>query len=155
MKRLIAAGIACLIPAGAALAQGAVAHRGVAGQGWHRRHPRRGLRRRAVGRYRLDPGAATNKDTDKNNPDPALRDRPVMGLPILINMQPSEGRWEGSVYNAENGKTYDSSISLVSPDVLAIQGCVLGFLCGGEEWTRQPLPKGAPSDKAVCAKLVK
>jgi uncharacterized protein (DUF2147 family) len=153
MKRLMAAGIACLIPAGAALAQSPTGE-------WRVKDGTADIRvvdcgGALWGVIAWTQGGATNKDTDKNNPDPALRDRPVLGLPILINMQPSEGRWEGSVYNAENGKTYDSSISLVSPDVLAIQGCVLGFLCGGEEWTRQPLPKGAPSDKAVCAKLVK
>jgi hypothetical protein len=44
--------------------------------------------------------------------------------------------WQGEVYNAENGKTYDAKISLASADVLKIEGCVLGFLCGGENWSR-------------------
>jgi uncharacterized protein (DUF2147 family) len=98
-------------------------------------------------------GGASNTDTDKNNPDPALRNRPIMGLPILIDMRPSQGRWTGRVYNAENGKTYDANIGLVSGNVLHIEGCVLGFLCGGENWTRQPSPKGAPSDRDVCSQL--
>ena len=76
-----------------------------------------------------------------------------MGLPILIDMRPSQGRWAGQVYNAENGKTYDANIGLVSGNVLHIEGCVLGFLCGGENWTRQPSPKGAPSDRDVCLQL--
>ncbi len=88
---------------------------------------------------------------DENNPDPAKRARSVMGMPILINMKPGEAQWEGEVYNAQNGQTYTSYISLKSPDVLQIQGCVLGFLCGGEDWTRVPLTKGAPSDQAVCS----
>jgi uncharacterized protein (DUF2147 family) len=88
---------------------------------------------------------------DENNPDPAKRTRSVMGMPILINMKPGEEQWEGEVYNAQNGQTYTSYISLKSPDVLQIQGCVLGFLCGGEDWTRVPLTKGAPSDQAVCS----
>ncbi len=46
--------------------------------------------------------------TDENNPNPALRNRSVMGLPILINMKPSGQRWDGEVYNAENGKTYSA-----------------------------------------------
>jgi len=98
-------------------------------------------------------GGASNTDTDKNNPDPALRNRPIMGLPILIDMRPSQGRWTGRVYNAENGKTYDANIGLVSGNVLHIEGCVLGFLCGGENWTRQPSPKGATSDRDVCSQL--
>jgi uncharacterized protein (DUF2147 family) len=98
-------------------------------------------------------GGASNTDTDKNNPDPALRNRLIVGLPILIDMRPSQGRWTGRVYNAENGKTYDANIGLVSGNVLHIEGCVLGFLCGGENWTRQPSPRGAPSDRDVCSQL--
>jgi uncharacterized protein (DUF2147 family) len=74
---------------------------------------------------------------DSNNPDRALRTRPTLGMPILLSMKPTKpGLWQGEVYNAENGKTYDSKISLSAPDVLRIEGCVLGFLCGGEDWTR-------------------
>ncbi len=94
--------------------------------------------------------------TDENNPDPAKRTRSMMGVPILINMQPGRTRWEGQVYNAENGSTYDSNISLVSADQLRIEGCVLGgLICGGETWTRVPPTKGAPSDQAVCSGVAK
>ncbi len=93
---------------------------------------------------------------DENNPDPAKRERSIMGMPILINMQPSKSQWDGEVYNAENGETYTSHISLTSPDVLRIEGCVLGgLLCGGESWTRVPLTKGAPTDQAVCSGVAK
>jgi uncharacterized protein (DUF2147 family) len=82
--------------------------------------------------------------TDEHNPDPAKRTRPTLGMPILLGMKPGEAnRWDGDVYNAENGKTYSSHISLVSPDVLRVEGCVLGFLCGGEDWTRFQAPKEA------------
>jgi uncharacterized protein (DUF2147 family) len=74
---------------------------------------------------------------DSYNPNPAERSRPTLGLHILLAMKPTKpGLWEGQVYNAENGKTYTSKLSLTSPDVLRIEGCVLGFLCGGENWTR-------------------
>src|SRR5215467_4277895 len=74
---------------------------------------------------------------DSNNPNPAARNRPTLGLHILRGMKPTKpGLWQGEVYNAENGKIYDARISLTSPDVLRIEGCVLGFLCGGENWTR-------------------
>jgi uncharacterized protein (DUF2147 family) len=88
---------------------------------------------------------------DSYNPNPAERNRPTLGLHIVLAMKPTKpGLWQGEVYNAENGKTYDSRISLISPDVLRIEGCVLGFLCGGENWTRIktaeiPLPqRGSP-----------
>ena len=75
--------------------------------------------------------------TDQHNPDPAKRNRSVIGLPILLDMKPAgSNRWEGEIYNAEDGKTYSGRIALASDNVLRIEGCVLGFLCGGENWTR-------------------
>ncbi len=149
MKRFIAAGVVCLLSGGTALAQS------------------------PLGEWRVKDGTAdirvvqcdgalwgviawtkTPPGTDDNNPDPALRGRSVLWMPILMNMQPADSRWEGSVYNAENGQTYSSNISLVSPDVLKIEGCVFGgLICGGEDWTRVPLPKGSPSDQLVCSRL--
>jgi uncharacterized protein (DUF2147 family) len=74
---------------------------------------------------------------DSYNPNATERNHPTLGLHILLAMKPTKpGLWQGEVYNPENGKTYDSRISLTSPDVLRIEGCVLGFLCGGENWTR-------------------
>jgi uncharacterized protein (DUF2147 family) len=74
---------------------------------------------------------------DRNNPDPAKRARPTLGMPVILGMQPAEpNRWEGEIYNSENGKTYSGRIILTSPDVLRVEGCVLGFLCGGQNWTR-------------------
>jgi len=74
---------------------------------------------------------------DMQNPDPAMRGRPTLGIPILLDMQPAApGRWEGEVYNAKNGRRYDASIALRSADTLHIEGCTLGILCGGEDWTR-------------------
>lgn len=77
-------------------------------------------------------------DIDKYNPDPAKRGRPVLGIPILIAMKPAgANEWSGHVYNAQNGRTYEATISLAGPDELKITGCVLGGLfCGGESWTR-------------------
>jgi uncharacterized protein (DUF2147 family) len=82
--------------------------------------------------------ATKPNDTDKNNPDAAKRNRSIIGLPILLGMKPSgANEWAGEVYNAENGKIYQSKITLLSQDRLKITGCVLGGLfCGGEEWTR-------------------
>jgi uncharacterized protein (DUF2147 family) len=75
--------------------------------------------------------------TDTRNPDPQLRSRPTLGMPILLDMAPTRpNKWEGQVYNSQNGKTYSASISLSDPNTLRIQGCVFGFLCGGENWTR-------------------
>jgi uncharacterized protein (DUF2147 family) len=77
--------------------------------------------------------------TDKNNPDPSKRNRPILGLPIILGMKPAAGRpnrWEGEIYNGQEGKTYSGSITLISDNTLRIEGCVLGFLCGGQNWAR-------------------
>src|SRR5262245_13179991 len=81
---------------------------------------------------------------DKNNPDAAKQSRPTLGMPILIDMKKKPGvdAWEGQVYNAKDGQLYSSTIKPVGADQLEIQGCVLGFLCGGETWSRvgPPIP---------------
>lgn len=45
------------------------------------------------------------------------------------------GRWSGQIYNADDGKTYTSNISLAGSDTLRVEGCV-GAFCGGENWSR-------------------
>lgn len=74
--------------------------------------------------------------TDINNPDPNKRNRPTLGMPVLLAMKATQPkRWDGQIYNSENGKTYTGNISLASPDVLRVEGCLLIF-CGGQDWTR-------------------
>jgi uncharacterized protein (DUF2147 family) len=88
----------------------------------------------------LDP--ATGKPpVDKNNADPAKRGVPMMGLKVFSDMAPSRApdRWDGRVYNLDDGKTYDGSLIMQSDTALRIQGCLL-FICQGENWTRQALP---------------
>lgn len=79
--------------------------------------------------------------TDSNNPDPTKRARPMVGVPIVLGMSPAEAnRWEGDIYNSDNGKIYNGSVTLKSANTLHITGCLLGdFLCGGEDWTRVPV----------------
>jgi uncharacterized protein (DUF2147 family) len=73
---------------------------------------------------------------DTNNPDPAKRNRPTLGMPVLLAMKATQpNRWDGQIYNSENGKTYTGNISLSSQDVLRVEGCLLIF-CGGQDWTR-------------------
>ena len=108
---------------------------------------------------------------DTENPDPALRSRPTLGIPILLDMKPGRDRWDGHVYNSENGKTYIANIKLLSANTLRIEGCILGGLfCGGEEWTRvaqsnpppatgaqqkgtKALPKSAAAADDVCSRV--
>src|SRR6478609_3455649 len=58
-----------------------------------------------------DPATGRPK-TDVNNPDASKRNRPMIGVPIVLGMKPSgtPDKWNGQVYNAEDGKTYTGSI---------------------------------------------
>src|SRR4051812_19781142 len=89
---------------------------------------------------------------DTHNPDPAKQSRPTLGMPILIDMKKKPGvdAWEGQVYNAKDGQLYSSTIKPIGTDQLEIQGCVLGFLCGGETWTRvgPPIPSSPSNSMA-------
>src|SRR6188474_298501 len=79
----------------------------------------------------IDPGTGKPQVDDKN-PNPNLRKRPMIGLPLFSGMQPvAAGKWSGQIYNADDGSTYASSVSVAGPDTLRVEGCV-GALCGGE-----------------------
>ena len=83
----------------------------------------------------IDP--ATGKpQVDDKNPNPALAKRPIIGLPLFNGMHPSgPDKWSGQIYNADDGSSYASNVSVTGPDTLRVEGCV-GALCGGETWTR-------------------
>ncbi len=109
--------------------------------------------------WEKDPGGL-----DSNNPDPAKRRRPTLGMPVLLAMKPTlRNRWEGEIYNAQDGKTYSARITLANPNVLRVEGCLLGFLCGGEDWTRvsaenpirgrRPSPGGKQRPFDVCSRI--
>ncbi len=95
---------------------------------------------------------------DSKNPDKAKRTRPLLGMPILLNMKKVEDekdKWEGKVYDATSGKTYDSSIQVKTANTLRIEGCVAMILCGGQTWTRvvEGIPAPAPgAPKAIAPK---
>ena len=73
---------------------------------------------------------------DDKNPNPALAKRRIIGLSLFSGMRPAgPNRWSGQIYNADDGKTYASTISVTGPATLKVEGCV-GTLCGGEEWSR-------------------
>jgi uncharacterized protein (DUF2147 family) len=74
---------------------------------------------------------------DENNPDPALRSRPIVGLPILWDFHADgSGGWTGGkIYNPTEGKTYKSKIAPGRNGTLKVSGCVL-VVCQTQTWTR-------------------
>jgi uncharacterized protein (DUF2147 family) len=76
------------------------------------------------------------RQVDDKNPNPALANRPIIGLSLFSAMRPAgPNRWSGRIYNADDGKTYASNISVTGPAGLRVEGCV-GTLCGSEDWSR-------------------
>jgi uncharacterized protein (DUF2147 family) len=99
-----------------------------------------------------DPMTRSGKPVlDANNPDPARRGKPMCGTQILSALaQQGRGRighvWgAGSIYNPEEGQSFDAEVKLITPNELSVLG-YLGVKFMGEQftWTR------APADLARC-----
>lgn len=73
--------------------------------------------------------------TDKHNPDPAKRGRPLAGLQVFSMAPDGAGKWSGRLYNADNGQTYPGHLVEVDPNTVRVEGCVL-FMCGGRNMSR-------------------
>ena len=77
--------------------------------------------------------------TDRNNPDPAKRNRPILGMQIITDLKPgrADGEWTGQLYSPNEGKTSNFSFSTDGPNNIKIEGCVIiGLLCRTQTWTR-------------------
>ncbi|MBV1701610.1 MAG: DUF2147 domain-containing protein [Hyphomicrobiales bacterium] len=75
-------------------------------------------------------------ELDFRNANPALRKRPMLGVPVLESLKPSDGQWKGRIYNGEDGKTYAAYFKLMGDNKAQVQGCFAGFLCKSQIWTR-------------------
>jgi uncharacterized protein (DUF2147 family) len=75
---------------------------------------------------------------DKNNPDPAQRGRRLLGIVVFTEVLLSRpGEWSAKAYNAEDSNQYAVTLTMRSPDQLALRGCGLGgLICQTEVWTR-------------------
>ena len=69
---------------------------------------------------------------DSNNPDPALRARPIQGLNILSGFTDGGKQWNGRIYDPKSGKTY-RSVVVRTADGLKVKGC-LGPFCQSQLW---------------------
>jgi len=80
---------------------------------------------------------ADRSGADENNPNPSLRGRKLLGLPILSLKKAGDNTWSGDVYNAQNGQNYHARLSMSGDSALTIEGCVPDTnVCGAEKWTR-------------------
>jgi uncharacterized protein (DUF2147 family) len=84
-------------------------------------------------------GLAGRPKMDLENPDPSLRGRPMLGMPLLEGFHyVGDNRWEGGrIYNPEDGKKYSCKLWLDGENRLNVRG-YLGFPLLGktETWIR-------------------
>jgi uncharacterized protein (DUF2147 family) len=75
---------------------------------------------------------------DVHNPDPAKRDRSIVGVQLVSNMKPvSHNEWSGAIYNYEDGKTYHGKVKVNGGNSIDIGGCVMGgMVCQSKTWTK-------------------
>jgi uncharacterized protein (DUF2147 family) len=96
------------------------------------------------------PGLSGKIVTDRNNPDPALRSRPLTGLRLLTGLKfdPDSNKWKGGhVYNSDNGRTYNCLVRLLGPNRLQLRGYIGISLFGGSTvWSRVTMRKPAPGE---------
>ena len=78
--------------------------------------------------------------TDYRNPDPALRSRRMIGMPLIWGFKATSDPnafEDGKIYNGENGKTYSANIGLQADGKLRLRGYVGSPMFGETQvWTR-------------------
>jgi uncharacterized protein (DUF2147 family) len=76
---------------------------------------------------------------DLKNPDPALRNRPLLGLTVLEGLRRTgERTWEGAkIYDPDDGANYNASMSIQDDGTLRVRAYVLLPIFGETQiWTR-------------------
>lgn len=85
---------------------------------------------------RSEDGPIGETKIDKRNPDPALQQRPILGLQVINGLTYSgDSTWEkGLCYDPESGNTYKCKMQFVPPDKLKMRGYI-GFSFIGRTYT--------------------
>ena len=107
------------------------------GDGWIEiRHVGAGL----SGVIKGSPNASEDRpDKDVENPDPELRDRPLIGLDLFDGFEyKGKGRWKGgTIYDPNSGNTYRCIVTRVDENTLKVRGYIgIAALGRTETWTR-------------------
>ncbi|AWW73449.1 hypothetical protein CD351_03285 [Erythrobacter sp. KY5] len=72
---------------------------------------------------------------DINNPEPELRRRRLLGLPILTQFRRDDDLWRGRIYDPKSGKSYRSVIRRTGPNTIEVRGCI-GPFCQAQVWRK-------------------
>ena len=90
----------------------------------------------------VDPETGKPK-VDKNNPDESLRSTPLRGYRILKDFEYTDkDEWsEGTIYDPENGSTYNCIIKMSDENTLDIRGYIgIQTLGRTDVWKRLKMP---------------
>ena len=82
-----------------------------------------------------DPAGAPKHDA--NNPDPALKSRPLVGVQLVSDLKrQAPGVWkDGSIYAPETGRTARGAMTANPDGTLKVEGCV-AVMCRARTWTK-------------------
>lgn len=72
---------------------------------------------------------------DVNNKEPRLRNRKLLGMPVLTGFSEESDLWRGEIYDPKSGKTYRSVVRRKDANRLEVKGCI-GPFCQTQVWTR-------------------
>jgi len=75
---------------------------------------------------------------DRKNPDPELRERPVVGMQLLKDYRFKNGGWRGKLYDPGSGGTYSSYMKVSDSGKLKLRGYI-GFSLLGKTQTFRPV----------------
>ena len=79
----------------------------------------------------------TKPSVDTKNPDVTKVTRPLLGHQLIMGLKANpDDRYEGEIYNNEDGKKYAVTIWLDSPTHLKVKGCLIAFLCSTQDWVK-------------------
>ena len=80
--------------------------------------------------------AVKGESKDVNNPDPQKRSRNLVGVQMMMDIQPSGQGFTGQLYNHKDGKTYTGKMTFAGKS-MQLSGCVLGgLICRSQTWTK-------------------
>lgn len=72
---------------------------------------------------------------DIYNPEPNLKTRRLLGLPILTQFREEADLWRGRIYDPKTGKSYRSVIRRTGANTIEVRGCI-GPFCQSQVWRR-------------------
>lgn len=77
------------------------------------------------------------QSTDSKNENAALRSRSLVGVRMITMRSNGANSWQGTLYNFQDGKTYNGRMTMPSANAMSLSGCVLGgMICRSQTWTR-------------------